>query len=184
MLNAQLSLFGTIFGCLMGATLICWITHLVAKNTGSTRLAREAELGTFAMLIGSPLIMILMSGVLLETHDLLELMSSPFTIAPALLLCLMFYYLRSRRPLAYGLLEIWAGILTLSFAIFSPAQNALLKGLGLLGGVYIVVRGLDNVDRGLPAGLRRYWDKAFPKSNNPARSYWHAMLAWACRLLF
>ena len=35
--------------------------------------------------------------------------------------------------------------------------------IGVLAGIYIIVRDLDNVDRDLPPSWRRYWDCIFPK---------------------
>ena len=37
------------------------------------------------------------------------------------------------------------------------------KLIGVMAGIYIIVRGLDNVDRGLPLSWRPHWDRAFPK---------------------
>jgi len=37
------------------------------------------------------------------------------------------------------------------------------KAVGILGGIYILVRGMDNIDKDLPQKWRRVWDCVFPK---------------------
>jgi hypothetical protein len=86
-----------------------------------------------------------------------------------------FYALRIRRRLAYGLLEVLAAVLVIYFVFFpiensylmiaeadiSPIERLLSMSAGMLAGVYILVRGLDNIDQDLPAGWRFVWDRVF-----------------------
>lgn len=58
---------------------------------------------------------------------------------------------RKRFTFYYGVLELAVAIGALWFAIVTPNQDLLPKILGILGGVYIIVRGLDNMGRDLPA---------------------------------
>jgi len=94
----------------------------------------------------------------------------------ALVLMLLFigvrlYRIRLRNRALYGAIEAAVAIGTLIFVIVkgrSPIasavgnewQNYFAIYLGLLGGLYIFVRGLDNIDQGLaPIGLlRRTWN--------------------------
>jgi hypothetical protein len=75
----------------------------------------------------------------------------------------------------YGLIEIIVSIAVISFVFFpvtssnlrpiapglSALEIALANSVGLLAGIYVLVRGLDNVDRGLPERWRPVWDKVF-----------------------
>jgi hypothetical protein len=74
---------------------------------------------------------------------------------------LSFYWLRCRRRFLYGLCELLVafGVIYITFVpqtnyllISGPpvSQFLLTKGAGILGGIYIFVRGLDNMDKDLP----------------------------------
>jgi hypothetical protein len=86
----------------------------------------------------------------------------------------IFYWLRCRLRFWYGLCEIVVAfiIIYLTFvpaytvvvlADMSPSRLLLSKGVGILGGIYLLVRGMDNMDEDLPPMLRRVWDRVFPK---------------------
>ncbi|GEM_PF-6573836 len=84
-----------------------------------------------------------------------------------------FYWLRCRRPCLFGVIEILVGLLVIHLT-FHPGYNTsmaqeisypeLILGswAGTLAGVYIFVRGMDNIDKGPPPGwLRLRWNKLF-----------------------
>jgi hypothetical protein len=91
-----------------------------------------------------------------------------------------FYGLRCRQRLYYGLFEV-AVALVIIFLTFHPGTVFLItedytwwgwllsKGVGVLAGVYAMVRGLDNIGQGgldnigqgLPAHFRARWDRWF-----------------------
>jgi hypothetical protein len=54
-------------------------------------------------------------------------------------------------------------LLALWFAVTAPNQSLLPRGIGIFSGIYIIVRGLDNIDKGLPLKFRKRWDRCFPK---------------------
>lgn len=64
------------------------------------------------------------------------------------------YWFRSRWRLAYGLFEYLIGVMGAG-AVFWPnfdfAQLTATKWLQIIGGVYVMVRGLDNIGKGLEA---------------------------------
>jgi hypothetical protein len=77
------------------------------------------------------------------------------------------YILRSKQRFVYGSIEVIVGIAAISTTIFSQSSS---PGLALLiavsSGIYIIVRGLDNIDNGLgnpdqklPAWLRPVLEK-------------------------
>ena len=86
-----------------------------------------------------------------------------------------FYWLRCQIKLVFGLIEVIVALLVIYFSI-NPANHALLASPAasdleillssstvLLGGVYIFVRGLDNIGQKLPkpSGLQRWWHRWF-----------------------
>jgi hypothetical protein len=83
-----------------------------------------------------------------------------------------FYGLRCRLRLCYGLLELMVAfiIIYLTFHplrinladLEPPLSNWLLsKSVGFLAGVYIMIRALDNIEKGLPPHLRASWHRVF-----------------------
>ena len=75
---------------------------------------------------------------------------------------LLFFRMRCTKPALYGSAEMVVGMVTLWFSATGPSESLLLKGIGMMGAVYVMVRGLDNLDRGLPEGRgRAFFDKAF-----------------------
>ena len=59
-----------------------------------------------------------------------------------------FYVFRERRPMFYGLVEIGFGAAGGVYAVLIEQ-----KALGVAGAVYLVVRGLDNMNRRRSAGM-------------------------------
>lgn len=90
-------------------------------------------------------------------------LSDPSTLFLAVVCSVFMYWCRGKEPFAYGLLEIVVGIGTISLVLFTATGDLLARLFGILGGGYIIVRGMDNADKGLPASLRKAWDAAFPK---------------------
>jgi hypothetical protein len=101
------------------------------------------------------------------------------TVAVALVLAggagLFCYFVRCRQPISYGLIEIGVG-LAIIFVTFFPQTPYLLydtppwwgvqlsRFLGFIAGVYVIVRGLDNIERGLPSlspTAHRTWRRVF-----------------------
>ena len=86
--------------------------------------------------------------------------SHPVGILPLLAISIMLYGFRTKYPLYYGLSETVVGATAIWFAIAQAQQdtNQIQRLLATLGGVYIIVRGLDNIDKQVPAWLRTWWD--------------------------
>jgi hypothetical protein len=86
----------------------------------------------------------------------------------------LLYKLRRTHLFWYGCIEIVVGLVVQFFA-FVPLRPSMslnpqttvdlgvLTGIGVLGGIYIIVRGLDNIDNDLPPTWRPHWDRFFPK---------------------
>jgi uncharacterized membrane protein YgaE (UPF0421/DUF939 family) len=90
-----------------------------------------------------------------------------------------FYRLRGQHPFCYGCIDIAVGLIVLFFtfvplshyAVWTPqslAERGMAKLLGVAAGIYIIVRGLDNMERRLPRSWRRRWYTIFPKQKSDA----------------
>jgi hypothetical protein len=90
-------------------------------------------------------------------------LSDPSTIVLAVAASLYLYWFRGQMPFLYGILEVLIGIVTIFLACINAKADVLARSLAILGGGYIIVRGMDNMDKGCPSRLRKYWDATFPK---------------------
>ncbi len=97
---------------------------------------------------------------ILYSPDLLKL----FTILGTLIL----FSMRGYIPIGYGCLEITVGIAAI-LSTPNAASSNIPAALPLLSGAYIVVRGLDNIAKGLSPNsfLGRYFSLLF---NNPKKN--------------
>jgi hypothetical protein len=93
--------------------------------------------------------------------------SSPYISIPAIAIGLLLYRLRGARPLLYGIMEISVSILVIFVSIGTPSTHPLNKIVAIIGGVYILIRGMDNIEKGLPARWRSPWERVFPKESAP-----------------
>jgi hypothetical protein len=96
----------------------------------------------------------------------MNLLEQPLTFYGYLVLAMLFYRLRGVNRLTYGLVEVYVGTITIFFTAGLVNDDFLKKMLGLMTGIYIVVRGLDNIDNDLPYRWRRKWDSFFPKNTS------------------
>jgi hypothetical protein len=86
----------------------------------------------------------------------------------------LFFELRRRRPFIYGVFECAVGFLGLMFTFYpqtsyfladdaSPSGLFLSRGIAVVGGIYLLVRGMENMERDLPGKLRPLWNTFFSK---------------------
>jgi hypothetical protein len=86
---------------------------------------------------------------------------------------LFFYLLRCRWQLFYGLVELVVALAVI-FLTFYPQTNyfefsqgptlvgrLLSRSVGASAGIYVMVRGLDNIGKGLPLTWRCKWERIF-----------------------
>jgi hypothetical protein len=96
-----------------------------------------------------------------------EVISDPFYTPLWFGLAVGLFWLRGYRPIIYCILEINVGIAAIFFAMasqpISGVENLPPRLLALFSGIYIIIRGLDNFDKNLPADIRPHWDRLFPK---------------------
>jgi len=85
-----------------------------------------------------------------------------------------FYWLRCRHQFWYGMIEILVAVSAIVVTWFPPFAYLLVadpyflggpttRAVGIFSGIYVLVRGMDNIDRGLPQVFRNKWDRLFPK---------------------
>lgn len=92
---------------------------------------------------------------------LLQLIDGQAAVPTGIVLALGFYWLRVHQPFAYGVIELVVAAVVILASGNAPPDNLLAKGLGFLGGVYVFVRGLDNMSKRLPASWRARWARYF-----------------------
>ena len=114
----------------------------------------------FSLATGFLLLALLPSAVWIvdavaQSQDALNIaLSHPITIPTALILGLALFGLRERQRFIYGLLEVLGSVIAVTAG--AQAVSGLLgKAAGLLSGIYVLIRGLDNMRRATrPARLQ------------------------------
>jgi hypothetical protein len=120
-------------------------------------------MGCWALAVGVALILAAYQ------QKIISILSSPWLILPAMVLGPILFLFRTRLPFAYGLAEVAASWTIISLAIAKPADsfdpNSGLPLLGkvasILAGLYITVRGLDNMDKQVPTLYKEAWRSLF-----------------------
>jgi hypothetical protein len=87
------------------------------------------------------------------------------TIAALLLLGIGLFWYRQQYRLSYGVFEFLAGVI-MSIYVFFPKFDygnlGVSLGLQVLAGLYVMVRGLDNIGTGLQGTkLEAAWNRVF-----------------------
>ena len=92
-----------------------------------------------------------MAIVVVRYHQLIFHTAPDWIVPIALLLAgLLFFWWRERDRFSYGLFEVMIGLLISSQSIVTlpaPSELSTAKSIQLVGGLYVMVRGLDNIDR-------------------------------------
>ena len=90
-----------------------------------------------------------------------------------LLIAVFFYWLRCRHRFGFGCVEIVVAVVVITFTFVPQTDYLLLNGpssilahllseaAGLSAGVYIFVRGMDNIAQDLPVSWRLRWHLFF-----------------------
>lgn len=137
--------------------------------------ARQATIGATALFVLA-LPTAIVTFIVTHQDLMLTVFTSHWCMVPALLAGPVLYWFRCRSPLAYGVIEIVASWVMIMVAIQATGGGGpslpqaiagefpfLTKGIGVLGGIYVTVRGFDNIDKEVPARFRRAWRQVFPK---------------------
>lgn len=95
--------------------------------------------------------------------------ASPYLITPiGIMGALTLFACRGYLPKLYGTTEIIVGVMTVNATAGTVTLQNVPSMLPFLGGIYVIIRGLDNLAKALDPGSRlaRYFGRLF---NNPAR---------------
>ena len=157
--------FGTAFGLISFFFYFLWQAVEVGQEAAKGEIKVDTSLALlwvtlsvgFASLAILPLAAWLVREMERSQEALLRILSAPATIFCALSLGLLLFWLREKRPFIYGVLEVFASAITITSAVIAVSGSLLAKMVGLLSGIYIMVRGLDNVRKGTPIRFRSLW---------------------------
>lgn len=82
----------------------------------------------------------------------------PIAAAIGLLIAVGLYNLRLRIRSVYGLIEIVVGTISILFATNHAASPA-TTFITAVGGIYVIVRGLDNIEQSISGGAKSIWER-------------------------
>ena len=104
--------------------------------------------------------------LVVRNHQLIFHTAPDWIVPIALLLAgLLFFWWRERDHLSYGLFEVMIGLLISSQSIVtlpSPYELSTAKSIQLVGGLYVMVRGFDTIDRSIEdTRLGGWWKRLF-----------------------
>ena len=139
------------------------VHKLISEDTLHKWMWRLLRPALIAFFVGISTAIILLADYLSLGGIISASMKSPFFVLAAVTIGFLLYALRRRRPFLYGSLEITVAFVSMIISIRASNIDDLTRALGIMGGVYIMVRGLDNLDRGLPMRWRGIWDILFSK---------------------
>jgi hypothetical protein len=93
-------------------------------------------------------------------------------IVITIVLGIAFYIMRCRWQLIYGIIEILVSLVVIFLTFYPPTTYLVVaefswqgwflsKSVGVLAGIYVMVRGLDNIEKGLSPARKAKWMRAF-----------------------
>jgi hypothetical protein len=110
-------------------------------------------------------VLILINKSYLNISYLISLMSVWGTVIALPFIGILLFWYRQKFRFSYGVSEFFAGVLMtyyIFFPDFSYTELTTGEGIQLLGGLYVMVRGLDNISTGLVGtSMEPFWKKLF-----------------------
>jgi hypothetical protein len=92
-----------------------------------------------------------------------DTISNPWFTPLWLVIGVALFWMRGYLPKSYGMVEISVGLTAIFYAIIAPIDRLPPKLLAMAAGIYVIVRGLDNFEKGLSAQTKKRWAKVFWK---------------------
>ncbi len=115
--------------------------------------------------IVSVLVSLLANFTIAKFAKIIEFLTFWGVLAVAPLLGVGLFWMRAKFRLTYGISEFFIGVIMTSRVVFPQFNIASIQAvtvLQFLGGLYVMVRGLDNVEKGLKGTrLQPRWDNWF-----------------------
>lgn len=138
-------------------------------DAGIEQVARRIVSAQRRHLAAGLAIAVVATGVailVVRNHQLIFHTAPDWIVPIALLLAgLVFFWWRERDHLSYGLFEVMIGLLISSQSIVTlpaPYELSTAKSIQLVGGLYVMVRGFDNIDRSIEdTRLGGWWKRLF-----------------------
>jgi hypothetical protein len=118
------------------------------------------------VLLASVLCLISVYGAIYYEH-IVFIVNNPIFLPVAILLGGLLYWLRFKRRVEYGVIEIFVAIAAIWVAIISsesPTDDLMARATAIFAGVYIMVRGLDNIEQGLKGERQARWRRFFERT--------------------
>jgi hypothetical protein len=157
--------FAAAVAAVMGG--VAWLVAAMMEAK-ERRRKPESVLNTVAAglsLLGAVLLSIATSDVVTRSPELIAATISNVYFTPVwFLIALGLFWSRGYLPRSYGLAEVFVGMTAVFYAVKSEPADFPPKLLALASGIYIIVRGLDNFEKGLPPGVGAAWRKIFWKA--------------------
>jgi hypothetical protein len=133
------------------------VVALCAKRLGKTSPVQTGLIEVGGISIALAILLWITTAVpIVSAFYVPALFASPWIGLAATLLGLALWGIRRVWLGAYGGLEVIAAMVTIAICAFSEYVSGFQRGIALLGAIYFLVRGLDNVEKGeLLTDLRR-----------------------------
>lgn len=141
----------------------------IGPDTGLAEVARRIVASQHRHLAASLVIALLGTsiGVAIVLNHQLIFHRTPTWFVPVLLLVAsaLFFGWRERHRLSFGLFEVMIGLLIASQSVIAlpvPYELSPAKSIQFMGGLYIMIRGFDSLDRGVEdTRLADWWRRLF-----------------------
>lgn len=144
-----------------------------STDTGIEQAARRIVSAQRRYLVAGMAVAIVATGLailIVRNHQLIFHTAPDWMVPIGLLLAgLLFFWWRERDHLSYGLFEVMIGLLISSQSIVAlpaPYELSTAKSIQLVGGLYVMVRGFDNIDRSIEdTRLGDWWKRLFRRGS-------------------
>jgi hypothetical protein len=159
-MNNLLALVAALAG-LLGGVLQLVAEVVEVKQRGRTSTTVTNTIAALVIILGA-VGSFATSNVIVRSPELITSVISNVYFTPAwFIIALGLFWLRGYLPRSYGLAEVFVGMTAVFYAIKSDPADLPPKLLALASGIYIIVRGLDNFEKGLPPETRTTWRRIF-----------------------
>jgi len=118
-----------------------------SKHSMATILGIIIVVLVLSVLLGTPICLYLFMKA--NSDFFLKILSCNWSIPLIFIFGWMLYRFREMEALFYGILEVSASLAVIIFTIHAASADLDRTLIGLLGALYIMVRGLDNMRKGL-----------------------------------
>lgn len=124
------------------------VVRKFSGRVSKSKVSADLIAGSVFLFCFSTLLLFTSSGITLMTFYVPAVFSSPWAALTAGVLGLGMFALRRSYQGVYGAIEIVGACITLGICGFTDYGSTPQRLIALLGGMYFLVRGLDNADKG------------------------------------